>query len=175
MGTITAQIIVGKPDLYHGGINPTHFLFLSENDRPTWILVEENISAGQGKPRQPRVVWIPTVEGILEDAFLMIGLHIIKDKELIKEAKPLFKNKPLIKISLDKDIDKADLILLHNRNKEVIAKFNAKMIISSFHGSSILKHLRLVKEYQMDNEVCVPKYRRSTSWENEVIIEGELD
>ena len=158
MGTITAQIVVGTPDLYHDGINPTHFLFLSENDRPAWILVGENIADSPKKSRQPKIVWIPTVEGILDDAFLMIGLHVIKDRELIRIAKPLFKNKSQTMVELYNDIDKADLILLRNKNKDIIKKYNIKFIVISFQGSSIFRHLPLVKDYRVGIEVCVSKY-----------------
>ena len=34
MATLTPQILVGIPHPNHGGINPSHFLFLSENNRP---------------------------------------------------------------------------------------------------------------------------------------------
>ena len=74
MGTFTAQILVGTPDLYHGGIIPTHYLFLSENDRPAWIL--------EDKSGSQNVVWVPTIEDILEDALLMIAVHVCKDSYL---------------------------------------------------------------------------------------------
>jgi hypothetical protein len=45
MASFTAQILVGSAHPYNGGIIPTHFLFLSENDRPAWILVPENVDS----------------------------------------------------------------------------------------------------------------------------------
>jgi len=45
MGTLTAQFLVGKTHPNHGGINPTHYLFLSENSRPVFTLLKENIYA----------------------------------------------------------------------------------------------------------------------------------
>jgi hypothetical protein len=44
LSIITAYILVGTKDPYSGGINPFHYLFLSENDRPAWTLVNENIT-----------------------------------------------------------------------------------------------------------------------------------
>ena len=43
MGTVTAQILIGSPHPNDGGIIPSHYLFLSENDRPSWSLVGANI------------------------------------------------------------------------------------------------------------------------------------
>ena len=43
MGTVTAQILIGSPHPNDGGIIPSHYLFLSENDRPSWTLVRANI------------------------------------------------------------------------------------------------------------------------------------
>ena len=54
MSSMTAQIAVGHPDMYHGGIRPTHVVWLSENDRPGWILEEtwRDLYGGQmGSPR----------------------------------------------------------------------------------------------------------------------------
>jgi len=33
------------------------------------------------------VVWVPTVDDMLEDAFLMIALHVVKDQELVQLAR----------------------------------------------------------------------------------------
>jgi|TARA_B100001971_G_C18207592_1_gene548595 hypothetical protein len=43
MGSFTTQILVGSGDSNHGGIYPTHFMYLSENDRPAWILMGQNV------------------------------------------------------------------------------------------------------------------------------------
>jgi len=74
MATMTAQILVGRPHTNHDGINPTHYLFLSENSRPAWVLVSQNIFPKEQRDHS-RITWIPTVENMLEDALLMIALH----------------------------------------------------------------------------------------------------
>ncbi len=38
MGTLTAQILIGSGHIYHGGIDPTHSLYLSENDKGVALL-----------------------------------------------------------------------------------------------------------------------------------------
>ncbi len=80
MATFTAQILVGSPHPNHGGINPTHSLFLSENSRPAWILVDPYPDSG---PRNSRIVWIPTLENMLEDALLMIAVYVCKDDGIL--------------------------------------------------------------------------------------------
>ncbi len=37
MAALTTQILIGRPHLNDGGIIPSHFLFLSEGNRPSWI------------------------------------------------------------------------------------------------------------------------------------------
>lgn len=92
MGTMTAQILIGKSHPYHGGINPSHYLFLFENDRPVLTLVPENISTG--RPQSSEIRWIPSsYENILEDAILMIAINVYKVNNLVKIANQLFGDK----------------------------------------------------------------------------------
>jgi len=79
MSAITAQILVGQAHPNLGGINPTHYLFLSENSRPVWILVPQNLWELESSINEKKVTWIPTVENLLEDALLMIGIHVLKN------------------------------------------------------------------------------------------------
>lgn len=68
MATLTAQILIGEGHPNHDGINPSHYLFLSENSRSAWVLLPENIFS-QSSKRTPKITWIPTVDNMLEDAF----------------------------------------------------------------------------------------------------------
>ena len=86
MASFTAQMLIGKSHPYHGGINPTHYLFLSENSRPAWILVPQNFIY-KDVVLETKITWIPTLDSILEDAFLMIALYVIKDKQIVNMAK----------------------------------------------------------------------------------------
>lgn len=86
MATLTAQILVGSPHPNHDGLNPSHYLFLSENDRPAWVLVHQNIFEEQ-KTDVGKITWIPTVENMLEDALLMVAIYIQKNHEIIEMAK----------------------------------------------------------------------------------------
>ncbi|WP_121661857.1 hypothetical protein [Metabacillus litoralis] len=74
MGTFTAQLLVGQAHPYEGGIcGITHTLQLSENGRPAWVLVSTN---DEKDTKITKITWIPTLEHMLEDALLMIGLYV---------------------------------------------------------------------------------------------------
>jgi len=83
---MTAQMLIGAGHPNHDGIGPSHYLYLSENSRPAWLLVEQNVFTNN-KKREAKIVWIPTVEDMLEDAFLMIGLHVVKDQGMVELIK----------------------------------------------------------------------------------------
>ena len=79
MATTTATILVGHAHQNGSGINPTHFIQFTENDRPALILRE--IEGGKRKK-----VIIPTVENTVDDIYLMIAVFILK---LIKPSKEI--------------------------------------------------------------------------------------
>ena len=79
MSTVTAQILVGHPDIYHGGIWPTHGLYLFENSRPSWVLVPLGLQLPAG-PAERLYTWLPGPDRILEDGMLMIYLYALKDE-----------------------------------------------------------------------------------------------
>ena len=83
MATFTCQILIGKKHSYDSGIiNISHTLYLSENSRPALILSPtEEFTAN--KQVQQKITWIPTLENMLEDALVMIGLYVLKDQQLI--------------------------------------------------------------------------------------------
>ena len=75
MGTITAQILIGTGHPYHGGIIPTHALWLSENSRPAWRCHPfEYLAHAEEHWEDRQCVWIPTTENMLEDGLLLATL-----------------------------------------------------------------------------------------------------
>ena len=138
MSTITVQILIGTEHPYHGGINPTHFLFLSENDRPAWILTNENITGEN--PDIEKIIWNPTTENMLEDALFMINLYIEKDKTLIAYLKENHKKIDFNadNISIPEILDKKDLEKIYQLNLDLLKKNKSiKLIISIFADSSL--------------------------------------
>lgn len=141
MATFTAQILIGTEHPYHGGINPTHFLFLSENDRPAWILTNENITGEN--PDVEKIVWNPTTENMFEDALFMINLYIEKDKTLIAYLKENHKkiNFNTNNISIPEILDKKELEKIYQLNLDLLKKNKSLKIIVSIFADSSLKDI----------------------------------
>jgi len=138
LATFTAQILIGTEHPYHGGINPTHFLFLSENDRPAWILTNENITGEN--PDIEKIVWNPTTENMFEDALFMINLYIEKDKTLIAYLKENHKkiNFNTNNISIPEILDKKELEKIYQLNLDLLKKNKSlKLVVSIFADSSL--------------------------------------
>jgi hypothetical protein len=138
LSTITAQILIGTEHPYHGGVNPTHYLFLSENDRAAWILVNEN-NTGEN-PDVERIVWNPSTENMFEDALFMINLYVEKNKTLIAYLKENHKkiNFNTDNISIPEILDKKDLEKIYDLNMDLLKKNKSlKLIISIFADSSL--------------------------------------
>jgi len=173
MGTLTAQILVGSPHVNHDGIQPKNYLFLSENSMPAWVLVPQNIFGEHITTK--RITWIPTVENMLEDAFLMIAVHIIKNSEILELAKSFYdKIQQTERLELYEHFNDSQRKQLYEECRH-ISKF-PKLIISVFRYSTIQKQLKVVQEYKMDVEVCCPIYSRLYSgWTKETRVEGSLE
>lgn len=173
MGTITAHILVGSPHPNHGGINPTHFLFLTENDRPAWILVNENVFKKDQADVQ-NVTWIPTVENMLEDAMLMIAIHVSKNQEIIALSKSFNPAIEVERVQLYTALEEVQREQLYLKCRS-ISDF-PKIVVSVLRGSTIDKQLTAIEKYKMDVEICRVGYSRLYSaWVNETTIEGSLN
>ncbi len=172
MATLTAQILVGYPHPYHDGINPTHYLFLSENSKPAWILVRQNIFQ-ERKDDIGKITWIPTIENMLEDALLMIAIHICKDNEVIDLARNFCNKIELHYLELYSNFKEFQLKKLYEKCRRI--KNYPKIIISIFRGSTIERQISVLENYEMDVEVCRPVYSRLYSpWTEGWKIEGSL-
>ena len=173
MSTMTAQILIGKAHPYDGGINPNFTMFLSENSVACWTLIKLNFRETV-QPTNPIVVkWIPTIEFMLEDAVMMIGLYVLKDVELIHLAKEHIRTYPGDKIDLYSDASEEGLKEMRARAKQLTNHY--KMTLSIFFDSTINRQYKSLKDYKMDIEVCLPAYAREYSvWSKKVEERGEL-
>lgn len=154
MGTITAQIIVGRSHKYHEGIIPSHFLFLSENDRPAWILFGPNFFKEPYSPER-KIVWIPSSENMLEDAMLMIAIHVLKNKKVKKNAEKYCGNITGLNLEIFSALEKSQRHELYENCRSI--KNWPKIVVSVFHGSTIKNQLDILKEYSIDFEKCMSK------------------
>ena len=171
MATLTAQILIGESHPNKDGLLPTHYLFLSENSRPSWKLVKENYYHGVTK--SPKIVWVPTIENMLEDGLLMIAIHVLKNQEIIEMANDYSVKIESKRLELYSDLDEEQRNNLYQNCRE-FSEF-PKLIISVFRSSSIERQLAVLEKYKMDVEVCTPIFSRLYSgWLNETRIEGSL-
>lgn len=172
MATLTAQLLVGHAHPNHGGINPSHYLFLSENDRPAWMLVPQHVFENDTEVEE-KVIWVPTVESMLEDALLMIALHVLRDEDIIRLAERYLPNQGGGRVELYENVNKTHLKELHERNRNIQTDY--KLVVTAFKDSTILRQLAVLENYRMDLEVCTPTYSRLYSrWEDRTNIEGSL-
>jgi hypothetical protein len=172
MGTFTAQILVGDPHPNHGGISPSHQLLLSENDRPAWILFPLHFPA-KTHLGDREIRWIPTIEGMLEDALLMIAVHVCRHGEILEFGRRFCSKLEFELFELDTDLNLGEREALYKHCRDTVAF--PKLIMSVFKGSSVTSHLSVLENYSMDVEVCIPVYSRYfSSWTHTVDVEGSL-
>ena len=172
MATLTAQILAGSPHQNHGGINPSHYLFLSENSRPAWVLVQQNLFNTENR-QEEKITWIPTVEDMLEDAILMIAVHVQKNQGILELASTFTDNIESDRLELYEVFNESQRKQLYEKC-QVIPNF-PKLIVSFFHGSTIQSQLKVIEQYKMDVELCGPVYSRLYSaWSQETNIIGSL-
>ncbi len=164
MGTMTAQILVGSAHPYHDGIDPTHYLFLSENSRPSWLLTSQNLFSNdfdRHPPLRSPIVWIPTVSNMLEDALLMIAYYILRNPGVRALANSFTDMKRAQRRELYEMFTEEQREQLYQECRR-IQNF-PKLIVSVFHHSSIRSQVAVLEQYQMDFEVCVVCYSRMHS------------
>jgi hypothetical protein len=157
MATMTAQILVGQPHIYHDGINPTHYLFLSENSRPAWILVQQNIFRDSQMIGPEKITWIPTRENMLEDAFLMIAIHVFRDPTIRAEARKCFsKHRPDF-VELYNDISREDRERLYSVCREL--DIDCTVVVTVLNESSIINKVSVANHYKWNIQICIPVRR----------------
>jgi len=158
MATLTAQILVGSSHPFGDGIIPSHYLFLSENSRPSWKLVRANVFQETKTYKLSKIVWIPTVENMLEDALLMVAIHVLKNKEIIKIAKDYSSKIESQLLELYSDLNNKQRDILYQKCRE-LSEF-PKIIISVFRSSTIEEQITVLEKYKMEVEVCTTIYSR---------------
>lgn len=172
MGSFTAQILIGGAHQNHDGIIPSHVLFLSENSRPALIL-EKLQTENDKKSAKGGLVWIPTLENMLDDAILMIAMHVLKDPEIIELAGSFSNNLAKGDCELYEELSAEQLGKLYKSCRKL--KDFPKLVISVFTGSSLNNRLKSIEKYKMDVEVCTVKFSRLYSqWTGKSAVTGEL-
>lgn len=160
MATTTATILIGQAHPNHGGINPTHFIRFTENDRPALILqaIDEQME---------RKVIIPTVEDTVNDIYLMIAVFILKKVTPSKEIHTL-KKKSLYEI-----LDKNERLHLYSETRKIFEELKIKIVFNILDDSHLLNQVDIIKSYPNDFEVTLPALKKEyDAWANKIITKG---
>lgn len=160
MATTTAIILIGKTHPNSGGINPTHMIQYTENDRPALILQEI------GGSLETKVV-IPTVEDTVHDIYLMIAALVLKAIN------------PLKAVSNENRDSLYDILEIHERQtlycdaRKAIEENNVKVVFNILHGSHLLSQTDVIKTYPNDFEVTLPTLLKEyNNWGNSIVTSG---
>ncbi|CAN5827482.1 hypothetical protein BH24BAC1_BH24BAC1_10920 [soil metagenome] len=156
MATTTATIFVGHAHQNGSGINPTHFIQFTENDRPALILRDI-----EGK--EERKVIIPTVENTIEDIFLLITVFILK---MVKPSKEIHNfNRATIYDILDENERKE----LYKKSIDILKSNRIKVVINILDDSHLLSLIEQIKKYPNDYEITMPSLKKEfNAWSNKV-------
>lgn len=157
MATTTAFIFVGQAHQNDGGINPTHLIQLTEGNRPALILHSFD-------SRQQEQIVIPTLEGMVDDVYLVIAVYVLN---CIVPPKPINnRNRDRLYDIFSEDERKA----LYAEVLEALKQIHTKVVFSILDGSYLLGQWERVKKYPNDFEIILPRVRRSfDAWSGEVI------
>ena len=158
-------ILVGQGCQYHGGIKPTHMLTFRENGREVLFLRDLTRDPSNGEP-QPDVVWITSRDRIVENALLLIALHVC-DLPLLKDEAARFAGlRPTPEIDLSGCGDSGQLGALHELCRELFPP-RCKLVITVCDQSAAREQLSVLRNYPMEVEVCTPEFQRLWNmWSN---------
>lgn len=165
----TAQILIGNPHPNRGGITAIHKIDLTEGSRPAWNLH----SVDHSSVRTRSVVWIPTIEHMLDDALLMAAIHAFQS-EPIRSMFSSFSDKiDESRLELYEDLTSSQRQHLYKQCREL--EDFPKVVVMLFEDSCLNSYIGVIADYRMECEVLMPIYTRLYSnWTRETMINGEL-
>jgi hypothetical protein len=119
------------------------------------------------------LVWIPTLEHMAEDLLVMIGVHVIRDREMHEMIQdhghdPLGNRIEMYR--LNSDLREA----LYER--ALLYEGGWKLALTVFAGSHLEHRLQKLNEYRFQLEVCISSFARHYDRWNEgnVSLKGSL-
>ena len=180
MSTTTAQILIGSSDTYRYCIRPTHILTLHEKSpslllvlRPYPVTMPERLPDGVAPPGE--VHWVPTFKHMFEDALLMVAVHALKVPEVVKPAATFLRMHEVPFLDLSKQENSRRLKLLHARCRSNFPD-RSKLAISLFYHSAFFGHVKVLKSYPMQVELCTPVFDRFWhTFDGAMVEKGTLD
>lgn len=160
MATTTATIFIGHAHPNHSGINPTHLICFTENDRPALILQSLD---GQSENK----VIIPTIKNTVDDIYLMIAVFVLKKVTPTKEVHNLQRE------SLYDVLDIKERLSLYAETKKIFGRIKIKLVFNIFDDSHLLSQIDIIKTYPNDFEITLPAMKKEFDvWTNKIITKG---
>ena len=167
MSLFEAQILVGQPHRYQGGIRATHQLFLAGKGKTIWFLfpiLEDG--------RAPEMIRWSVTDDLIPDALLMIAYHVVREEGLVREGAAVLPNGGGDWTDL-KEVSADHLRLL--RQNAVAALRHIKLVVTVCEDSMLRSQLLHFANTEMELEVCVPSYSRlQESMTGKVVERGNL-
>ncbi len=160
MATTTATILIGGAHQNNSGINPTHIILFTENDRSAIIL-----KSLEGKS-EDKVV-IPTIENTVDDIYLTIAVYVFN------WLKPSIQLANVNRDSLSEILKQDERINLYNEALMFFKKNRVKVVFNILHDSHLLTQLDAIKKYPNDFEVTLPVMKKEyNAWSQKVLKNG---
>ena len=148
----TAQILIGSPiTSFIDRFTPAFVIYLAENSRPSLVLNATSIHKGD-QPDFEQVIWVPTIENMLEDALLMIVLYLHKDPKIVEAAGNYFELTNKVECY---DIPENGREQLYEMLENY--QFRDYFIFSVFDSSSLVSQIERLNHYHIDGEICLAR------------------
>jgi hypothetical protein len=160
MATTTASILIGRAHQNNSGINPTHIILFTENDRSAIIL-----KSLEGKSKDKVV--IPTIENTVDDIYLTIAVYVFN------WLKPSIQLANVNRDSLSEILKQDERINLYHESLMFFKKNRIKVVFNILHDSHLLTQLDAIKKYPNDFEVTLPVMKKEyNAWSQKVLKNG---
>jgi hypothetical protein len=157
--SITGVMLIGQPDSRQPGIIAKYELYLEEirllaGKLPVQVKLQLCRFATAMQDKRGTVSWWSTPEYVVEDALLMIAVHVLGNQDIVALAKSTFPGKSLDStLNLGSDCEKSRLERLHHLSRRI--DWSVKVIFTVMKGSVLLPGLKKLGEYKLPSEICI--------------------
>ena len=145
MTSMTAHLLVSTEDREQGFF-PSHQLCLYEGPLPLWRL-----TAIDATPEAALAVWVPTVEHTLADALLMVGLHVVRDANLLELAARSIRRPHYERIDVCGDIEPRDAEMLREASRKIAPRYH--LLLTARDRSHVWAHVDELRRYATSFEI----------------------
>jgi hypothetical protein len=160
MATTTATILVGNAHQNDSGINPTHIIFFTENDRPAIIVKSLNRNI------EDKII-IPTIENTIDDIYLTIAVYILKGINPSKEISNSNRD------SLYEILEQVERVKLYDETILFFEKNRIKVVFNILDNSHLMSQIDSIKKYPNDFEVTVSVIKKEYDvWSQKIVTNG---